>query len=222
MARASWLRLKASSRSTSWTVGPSSVSGTGRPASRISHVPRTPRAVAASMPVASEGCHSRTGLIGSTSSAVKVWMSGPSMARRSSGGSSPSRPGPATKRRIGASTWQHAASVMASASGLLSVGSSPRARMSPPTSRRSIDFGEKWLISSPSWRVMPSTPWCGSISAKVCGSSAASRGRVEPAGAIGRASAGTAWTAGVRCWRPEKSFGPRGPGTGSIMRRSHA
>ena len=127
---------------------------------------------------------------------VKVWTSGPSMLAQVVGGSSPSRPGPATRSRTGALTWQHAASVRASASGLLRVGSSPRARMSPPTSRRSIDSGARWLMSSSSWRVMPSAPWCGSIRAKVCGSSAASRGSVEPAGAIGRASAGTAQTLG--------------------------
>ncbi|WP_406435261.1 DUF1152 domain-containing protein [Streptomyces sp. NBC_00631] len=41
-----------------------------------------PRAAAASMPVASEGCHSRTEPIGCASSAVKAWTSGPSMPWR--------------------------------------------------------------------------------------------------------------------------------------------
>lgn len=174
------------------------------------------------MAVASEGCHSRTELTGSTCSAVNVRSTGPMRSRRSSAGISPSSPGPATKSLTGELTWQHAANVSASASGLRSVGSSPLARMSPPTSNRSMDSGARCSMSSSSWRVMPSAPCAGSISPKVCRSSPASRGSVEPAGAIGFPSAGTVHTLRVRGRRPVKLVSPRGPGTGSISRRSHA
>ena len=141
-ARASGLAANTKSWQTEYTSALVSVRVTTVPSPRISTGPRNRFAAAIVSAVDSVGCQLSIPCNPAASCGVRCAAEAAPISdkrlRTVSASSSPSSPMPVTQTSTGTSRCRVADNERASASGLLSVGSSPTPRMSPPTSMRTM------------------------------------------------------------------------------------
>src|SRR4051794_21107682 len=191
--------------------------------------PNSPRAHRSACALASVGTSATAASRRSTSSGVRPQApSSPPAAATSAirsdtsaGRSSPSQPGPKTTPTQGRARCRAAASSTASHSGLASPGSPPCASTSPPTSTSATASQPRRSAAAARPSATPAGPPCGSIratgsprkramcdSAKWKGPGPRVSGPASPAQGPSRSSS------------PSTSSSRRGPGWGSIGRRS--
>src|SRR4051794_14555632 len=214
------------------TRPPPGVSVTWRRPRRIATSPVSPCAQRSAIALASVGTvstaaasRSSVAASGTTSpSAPPAAATSSSRAETSSGRSSPSQPAPKTApitRTPAAARAGAAARTSASASGLASPGSSPCASTSPPTSSSTTRSQRSSAHATARPSAMAAGPPFGSTSTVGAPSSSAMRpsAKRNPPGPL--ASGPASATASCSGRAPVTSSSRRGPGSGSIGRRSH-
>src|SRR3954453_7001803 len=213
------------------TRPPSGVSVTWRRPRRIATSPVSPCAQRSAIALASVGTvstaaasRSSVAASGATApSAPPAPATSSSRAETSSGRSSPSQPAPKTAPitvRPEAASAGAAARTSASASGLASPGSSPCAGTSPPTSRSTPRSQRSSAHAAARPSAMAAGPPFGSTSTVGAPSSSAMRpsAKRNPPGPL--ASGPASATASCSGRAPVTSSSRRGPGSGSVGRRS--
>ena len=192
----------------------------------ISTLPRMPSAAAETRAVASDGCHSRSFNTGIASSVFTFPIRSASRLSRRRwtvrSSSSPSTDGPRTHASTGMFKSNVDDNANPSARGLSKFGSSPRPRISPPTSRTKTRRTERDSANITICSCRPRAPLRGSSRKRRRSELCTSLGRVDlPGGTVSlpiNISVGTPPTSP----RPENPSRPRGPGDGSMRSRSHA
>src|SRR4051794_22527367 len=213
------------------TRPPSGVSVTWRRPRRIATSPVSPRAQRSAIALASVGtvstaAASRSSVAASGATSASAPPAAATSSRRattSSGRSSPSQPAPNTAPITptpAAASAGAAARTSASASGLASPGSSPWASTSPPTSRSTTRSQRSSAHATASPSAMAAGPPFGSTSTVGAPSSSAMRPSAKRKPPGPRASGPASATASCNGRAPVTSSRRRGPGSGSIGRRS--
>src|SRR3954452_9422252 len=213
------------------TRPPSGVSVTWRRPRRIATSPVSPRAQRSAIALASVGtvstaAASRSSVAASGATSASAPPAAETSSRRattSSGRSSPSQPAPNTAPITptpAAASAGAAARTSASASGLASPGALPWASPSPPTSRSTTRSQRSSAPATASPSAMAAGPPFGSTSTVGAPSSSAMRpsAKRNPPGPL--ASGPASATASCSGRAPVTSSSRRGPGSGSIGRRS--